>query len=116
MFCIFVTHESSGLQTKETIDVPQGGDIVLPCSLPQQTSWRVVGGKWKADHLAEVSSTVLKITDNTLQWMGQTASRVVFASGQLNINYDMKLTKVNVFILFYLENYTYVFFFHLFSV
>lgn len=86
----------SGLQTKEAIEVREGGNVDLPCSLPKLTSRRVVGGKWEAKHLPEVSSATLQNTDNTLQWMGKNTSRVIFTSGQLSINYDIKLLKVNM--------------------
>ncbi|XP_056619385.1 neural cell adhesion molecule 2-like [Triplophysa dalaica] len=91
---INITLTVVGLQTTEAVEVTVGRNVVLPCSLPQITSRRVVGGKWEADHLPEVSSATLDNTQKTLQWNGQNTSKVIFTNGPLSINYDIKLTKV----------------------
>ncbi|XP_048010155.1 T-cell surface glycoprotein CD4-like isoform X2 [Megalobrama amblycephala] len=80
-----------GLQTT-AVEVPEGGKIVLPCSLPQSVSQRVVGGKWTADHLPTVSFPTLKNTETKgLHWSGDNSSKVIFTSDQLSINYDVTL-------------------------
>ncbi|XP_051720529.1 roundabout homolog 2 [Ctenopharyngodon idella] len=80
-----------GLQTT-AVEVSEGGKIVLPCSLPQRVSQRVVGGKWTADHLPTVSFPTLKNTETKgLHWSGENSSKLTFTSEQLNINYDVTL-------------------------
>ncbi|KAA0703150.1 hypothetical protein E1301_Tti010742 [Triplophysa tibetana] len=93
-FQINITLTVVGLQTTEALEGTVGRNVVLPCSLPQITSRRVVGGKWEAVHLPEVSSATLDNTQKTLQWKGLNTSRVIFANGPLSINYDIKLIKV----------------------
>ncbi|XP_057196871.1 uncharacterized protein LOC130558470 isoform X1 [Triplophysa rosa] len=91
---IDITLTVVGLQTKGTIEVHEGGDVVLPCFLTQRTALHIMDGKWEADHLPEISSATLKNTHNTLQCMGHNTSRVLFTSGQLGTNYTIKMMKV----------------------
>ncbi|XP_051576779.1 tyrosine-protein kinase-like otk [Myxocyprinus asiaticus] len=83
------------LQTND-VEVPEGGDIVLPCSLSNSAfNPRVVGGKWQADHLPSVSFPTLENTyDKGLHWKGQNSSKVKFTSGKLGTNFDIHLIKV----------------------
>lgn len=85
----------TGLQTK-AVEVAEGGNVVLPCSLSQSVSQRVEGGKWKADHLPADSFPTLTYSDSKgLHWNGMNSSKVTFTSGQLSTNYDVTLIKVN---------------------
>nr|XP_055065808.1 CD4-2 molecule, tandem duplicate 2 [Misgurnus anguillicaudatus] len=89
---INITLTVVGLQTQENIEVPEGGDVVLPCSLPKNTPHRAVSGKWTAKHL-DVSFGTTDDKHN-LRWKGQNTSKVLFTSGQLSTNYDIKLIRV----------------------
>ncbi|KAA0701493.1 hypothetical protein E1301_Tti010743 [Triplophysa tibetana] len=93
---INITLTVVGLQTTEAVEGTVGRNVVLPCSLPQITSRRVVGGKWEAVHLPEVSTATLDNTQKTLQWKGLNTSRVIFTNGPLSINYDIKLIKYSL--------------------
>ncbi|XP_051575471.1 roundabout homolog 3-like isoform X1 [Myxocyprinus asiaticus] len=92
---IDVTLAVVGLQTKD-VEVPQGGNIVLPCSLSNSTSSpRVVSGNWNADHLSTVSFPALENSyAKGLQWNGKNSSKVRFTSGQLGTNFDINLINV----------------------
>lgn len=92
---INITLTVVGLQSQEHIEVPAGGDVVLPCSLPKITSRHVVGGKWTAKHLQDLDVSFGTTDDkHNLRWKGQNTSKAVFTSGQLSTNYDIKLIKV----------------------
>ncbi|CAM4699484.1 unnamed protein product [Leuciscus chuanchicus] len=79
------------LQTK-AVEVAEGGKVVLPCSLPQSVSQRVVGGKWKADRLPEdFFPTLMNSGSKGLHWNGVNSTKVTFTSGQLSTNYDVTL-------------------------
>ncbi|KAL1259324.1 hypothetical protein QQF64_009901 [Cirrhinus molitorella] len=83
-----------GLQTRP-VNVSEGDDIELPCSLPQSVSQRVEGGEWKADHLSKVSFPTLKNTnDKGLYWNGEDLSKVNFTTGQLSTNFAVTLKNV----------------------
>uniref|UniRef100_A0A8C1EJQ4 CD4-2 molecule, tandem duplicate 2 n=1 Tax=Cyprinus carpio carpio TaxID=630221 RepID=A0A8C1EJQ4_CYPCA len=82
------------LQTT-AVNVSEGDDTKLPCSLPQSVSQRVVGGKWKADHLSDVSFPTLKNTENKgLHWNGKDLSKVNFTTEQLSTKFDVTLKNV----------------------
>ncbi|XP_052002464.1 uncharacterized protein LOC127657639 [Xyrauchen texanus] len=92
---INVTLAVVGLQTKD-VEVLQGGNIVLPCSLSNSiSSPRVVGGNWKADHFATDSFPALENSyDKGLHWNGKNTSKVRFTRGQLTTNFDINLINV----------------------
>uniref|UniRef100_A0A8C2IW86 CD4-2 molecule, tandem duplicate 2 n=1 Tax=Cyprinus carpio TaxID=7962 RepID=A0A8C2IW86_CYPCA len=82
------------LQTT-AVNVSEGDDTKLPCSLPQSVSQRVVGGKWKADHLSDVSFPTLNNTENKgLHWNGKDLSKVNFTTEQLSTKFDVTLKNV----------------------
>uniref|UniRef100_A0A672MYR3 CD4-2 molecule, tandem duplicate 2 n=1 Tax=Sinocyclocheilus grahami TaxID=75366 RepID=A0A672MYR3_SINGR len=84
----------AGLQTT-AVNVSEGDDTELPCSLPQSVSQRLVGGKWKADHLPKVSFPTLKNTENKgLHWNGKNSEKVNFTTKQLSTNFDVTLKNV----------------------
>uniref|UniRef100_A0A671NBC0 Tyrosine-protein kinase-like otk n=1 Tax=Sinocyclocheilus anshuiensis TaxID=1608454 RepID=A0A671NBC0_9TELE len=84
----------AGLQTT-AVNVSEGDDTELPCSLPQSVSQRLVGGKWKADHLPKVSFPTLKNTENKgLHWNGKDSEKVNFTTKQLSTNFDVTLKNV----------------------
>ncbi|XP_056619379.1 tyrosine-protein kinase-like otk isoform X2 [Triplophysa dalaica] len=91
---IDITLTVVGLQTKGTIEVHEGGDVVLPCFLTRRISLHIKDGKWEADHLPEIPSATLKNTHNTLQCMGHNTTRFLFTSGQLGTNFTIKMMKV----------------------
>ncbi|XP_043117622.1 CD4-2 molecule, tandem duplicate 2 [Puntigrus tetrazona] len=77
------------------VNVSEGDDIKLPCSLPPSVSQRVVGAKWKADHLPTVSFPTLKNTgDKGLHWNSEDLSKVNFTTGKLSTNFDVTLKNV----------------------
>lgn len=83
------------LQTK-AVEVTEGDNVVLPCSLSQSVSQRVVSGKWKADHLPADSLPTLKYSESEgLLWNGGNLKRVTFTKEQLSTIYDVTLIKVN---------------------
>ncbi|XP_050986667.1 hemicentin-2 isoform X2 [Labeo rohita] len=89
-----VTLTVVGLQTKP-VNVSEGDDIELPCSVPQSVSQRVVGGKWKADHLPTVSFPTLTNTEGKgLHWNGEDLSKVNFTTEQLSTNFAVTLKNV----------------------
>ncbi|KTF91180.1 hypothetical protein cypCar_00031876 [Cyprinus carpio] len=83
------------LQTT-AVNASKGDNIELPCSLPQSVSQRVVGGRWKADHLPKVSfPTLTNTAGEGLHWNGNGLSKVNFTTGQLSTNFDVTLKNVN---------------------
>uniref|UniRef100_A0A8C1IWK9 Ig-like domain-containing protein n=1 Tax=Cyprinus carpio TaxID=7962 RepID=A0A8C1IWK9_CYPCA len=83
-----------GLQTT-AVNASKGDNIELPCSLPQSVSQRVVGGRWKADHLPKVSfPTLTNTAGEGLHWNGNGLSKVNFTTGQLSTNFDVTLKNV----------------------
>ncbi|XP_059364603.1 cell adhesion molecule DSCAM-like, partial [Carassius carassius] len=89
-----VTLTVVGNQTT-AVNVSEGDDTVLPCSLPQSVSQHVVGGKWEAEHLSEVSFPILKNTENKgLHWNGKDSEKVKFTTEQLGTNFDVTLKNV----------------------
>uniref|UniRef100_A0A671T279 Tyrosine-protein kinase-like otk n=1 Tax=Sinocyclocheilus anshuiensis TaxID=1608454 RepID=A0A671T279_9TELE len=89
-----VTLTVVGLQTT-AVNASKGDDIELPCSLPQRVFQRVVGGKWKADPLKEVSFPTLTNTPSKgLHWNGKDLSKVNFTTGQLSTIFDVTLKNV----------------------
>ncbi|XP_077065965.1 fasciclin-2-like isoform X3 [Siphateles boraxobius] len=79
-----------GLLT-EPVEVSEGGEIVLPCSLSQSVSQRVVGGKWEADQHHTDFPTLMNSESKGLHWNGENSTKVKFTSGQLSTNYDVTL-------------------------
>uniref|UniRef100_A0A8C2FDG6 Uncharacterized LOC109070696 n=1 Tax=Cyprinus carpio TaxID=7962 RepID=A0A8C2FDG6_CYPCA len=91
---LIVTLTVVGHQTA-AVNASKGDDIELPCSLPQSVSQRVVGGRWKADHLPKVSfPTLTNTAGEGLHWNGNDLSKVNFTTGQLSTNFDVTLKNV----------------------